>query len=127
MQSWREMPEFRGVDLEDSEVLGWRVEDPPGRMVVQLNARVVADRPASSDQPVDRPAELVLETISRIEGLLPPLALPQPGDEPPHVDTLAYLCRNHDGSFSFDARWGTIRVYCDSVHLRFTDETRAAA
>jgi hypothetical protein len=127
MQSWREMPEFRGVDLEDSQVLGWRFLDPPGRLVIELSARVISDHAGNSDRPTDRPAELVFETISRVDGLLPPFAFAELGDEPPRQHTLAYLCRDDDGSYSFDASWGIIRVYCDDVHLRFADESRAAA
>jgi hypothetical protein len=128
MQSWREMPEFYGVDLEDSEILGWRFEGPPGTLVIQLRARVLAGHPAQAHHPAsDRPAELVFETITRVEGLLPPIATPQHGDEPPRVDTLANLCRHGDGGYAFDASWGIIRVYSDQIRLRFHDETRAAA
>jgi hypothetical protein len=128
---WREMPEFAGIDLEDSRIIGWRTEH--GRLVVDLELRLLPDHPAYTpplfgEPGCDRPAQLVFDTVRKVDGLHPPLsAFTDDRDGPPRVDTLAWLRREDDGSFHFDAVWGTIRVHAEALRLDLEEVHRVAA
>lgn len=135
---WRHMPEFAGVDLEDSRILGWRSE--PGRLVIELQVRLLPEHPdyaaplfdsdpsRGAGSSCDRPARLVFDEVAHVDGLHPPMsAFLDEQDAAPRLDTLAWLRREDDGSYQFDATWGTIRVYSATIRLDLDAPHRVAA
>lgn len=133
MVSWREMPEFLGVDLEDSLIRSWYFEAPPFRLTVELDARLLPEHsafrmPLSGELFCSRPARLVFEGVSEIHGL------DRAGDfwgvaedGAPAIDTFAFLRADEEGSYRFDAAWGEVRVRCSGLRLEFADRLQSAA
>jgi hypothetical protein len=133
MVAWREMPEFLGVDLEDSLVRSWYFEAPPFRLTVELDARLLPEHPAfraggSGEMFCSRPARLIFDDVMEIEGL------DRAGDfwgvqedGAPAIDTFAFLRADEDGTYCFDAAWGEVRVRCAGLRLEITDRLQSAA
>ncbi len=68
------MPEFAGVDLEDSWVLGWRFDAPAGRLTIEVEASLWPGHPAYVPPPAGehtcyRRATLTFEGVTSVSGL----------------------------------------------------------
>ena len=133
MISWRDMPEFLGVDLEDSLIRSWHFEAPPFRLTVELDARLLPEhsafrRPMSGEMWCSRPARLVFDGVEEIRGLDRAGDFWGAGEDgAPSIDTFAFLRADDDGLFRFDAAWGEVCVRCDGIRLELIDRLQSAA
>jgi len=127
---WRSLPEFEGIDLEDTRVTSWAYEPGAARVTLALEARVLPghpafEPPAEGEAAAAQPARLVFEGVTQVTGLpLPPprewlerLFAAARGEAPAPVDTLGTLRRMPDGAFWLDATFGPVRVACASATL----------
>jgi hypothetical protein len=133
MIAWREMPEFLGVDLEDSLIRSWYFEAPPFRLTVELDARLLPEHPGfrvplSGEMWCSRPARLVFDGVSEIHGLDGAGDFWGAVDDgAPAIDTFAFLRAEEDGTYRFDAAWGEVRVRCDRLRLEVGERFQSAA
>ena len=72
--NWTEISLFKGIDLNDSFVLGWSLE--PGRLVFELEASIWPESdyyiaPKSDEYTCYRKATLEFVGINEVHGLLP--------------------------------------------------------
>jgi hypothetical protein len=72
--NWRDMPEFTGVDLEDSWVLGWQLDASGGHLLIELEASLWPGHaaygpPAVGEYTCYRQARLIFEGVRNVSGL----------------------------------------------------------
>ena len=150
MTDWRSLPEFAGVDLEDTRVVRWAYEPGTARVTLALEATLLPShrayappaaeaeaQPAFGGASVRRPARLVFEGVTAVSGLpFPPprewlerIFAAERGEAPAPVDTLGTLRRAPDGAFVLDASFGPVRVACAraQVVVDGPDARRSAA
>ena len=71
--NWNELPEFKGIDLQDSWVMSWRYSD--SRLSFVLEASIWPgsehyETPKVNAHTCYKPAKLIFEEVSGIKGLL---------------------------------------------------------
>ena len=124
--NWRDMPEFVGVDLEDSWVLGWGYDPAVGRLTFEIEASLWPSHPSYSPPPANeytcyRRAVLSFEGVMALSGLrdLPDARAhidPDGTRDYGSIDVLEYS----DGVFHVVGEMGDIEVSAAAVRLRIT-------
>jgi hypothetical protein len=125
------MPEFVGVDLEDSWVLGWRYDAASNRLAIELDASLwpghaVYSAPLAGEYTCYRRATLSFEGVSTLEGLR------EQADVPGHlnpdgsrdfdcIDALDHV----DGVFRLAGEMGNVTIHAAALDFRVAGEDAA--
>jgi hypothetical protein len=132
MAEWREMPEFVGLDLEDSWVLGWRHDGAGQRLTFELEASVwpghaAYEAPPPTEWTCYRPAVLAFEEVTSVVGLLDVAAARATVDPDGSRDYGAIEGLRHEGGvFRFSGEMGEVEVRAARVRLTL-DQSSAPA
>jgi len=111
---WRELREFRGVELEASYVLGWQVEDDT--LVIEVDLCLAPEHPFYE---VPRPSEkaCIRPAVIEFPGCMAvgPQGSPTAGGPPEAVTALGIgriggLARVGEGSYRLTGRFGTVDI-----------------
>ena len=122
MIDWRDMPEFVGVDLEDSWILGWCHDIAGRRLTFDLEASLwpghpAYDTPSPGEWTCYRVATLAFEEVS-VSGLL---AMGQARSTVDPDGSRDYEClyglRREGNVFRFEGDMGDVTVHAGAVRL----------
>jgi hypothetical protein len=123
MVEWRDMPEFAGVDLEDSWVLGWSYDRSGRRLTFELEASLWPGHPAyvvppPSEWTCYRPAVLAFDDVLSVAGLWDVAAARATVDPDGSRDygSIEGL-RREDDVFRFTGEMGDVAVRAARVQL----------
>ena len=131
MIEWRDMPEFAGVDLEDSWVLGWSMDVEGKRLSFDVEASLRPGHPAYAPRPDEwtcyRQGTLRFEGVSRVIGLLTMEEAESTVDPDGSRDFGCMYELRFDGNhFRFAGDMGDVAVHATGVRLVLADDTAAA-
>jgi len=124
---------FEGVDLEDSWVLGWHLDELRKQLVFELEvslwpAHVNYAPPKSGEYTCYKRGRLIFEDVMYLQGLLPEQEVKPSKDPEGSIDygNIEGFNRAGDGVYEFEGDFGKVRVNGGRVHLEI-DETHNTA
>lgn len=125
---------FDGVDLEDSWVLGWRVDAVHHRLVFELEASLWPGHeyyvpPSPAEHTCYKRAHLIFEHVASIVGLSPMDAVKPNVDPDGSIDygNIEGLHRAGEGIYKFGGDFGEVSIECEGVQLEIVDADGKAA
>jgi len=119
---WRDLREFRGVDLEASYVLGWKVKE--GALVVEVDLCLAPEHPfyeppRPSEKACIRPAVIEFPGCTQVAVAGSPAA-GSPAEAASRLDLgrIGGFARVGEGGYRLTGRFGTVDIRADRPLLR---------
>ena len=125
---------FDAVDLEDSWVLGWRVDVGRHRLVFELEASLwpgheAYTRPLPGEHTCYKRAHLIFEGVDSLDGL-PPMDGVKPNVDPDGSADFGNIEGLHHagpGIYKFAGDFGEVCIKCEGVRFEIADANGKAA
>ncbi len=125
-RTWREMPEFKAVDLEDTGILGWRAET--AALIFEVEASLWPGHALYHPPPPEhwtcyRKAYLVFPGAQEITGLLSVSDASSTVDPDGSIDygTIDSLIETKSGHFRVIGDFGDVSLLSEQPYLQFRE------